>query len=97
MKAVMITFDQAHYKDIVDILTHLNLRGFTSWKEVFGRGSVDGFPHYGTHAYPSKNNAILTIIDDSSVEPLFKRLAELNSDYENLGLRAFSWNIEGTV
>ena len=42
MKAVMITLDQAHYEEIVEELGSLNIRGFTSWKEVYGRGSRMG-------------------------------------------------------
>ncbi|MFA5228858.1 MAG: PG0541 family transporter-associated protein, partial [Candidatus Paceibacterota bacterium] len=47
MKAVMIILDQAHYDIIVEKLDRLNIRGFTSWKEVYGKGSNDGIPHYG--------------------------------------------------
>ena len=48
MKAVMIMLDQAHYDLIVEELGSLNIRGFTSWKEVYGKGSKDGIPHYGS-------------------------------------------------
>lgn len=97
MKAVMILLDQAHYSQIVRDLSKLNIRGFSSWKEVFGRGSETGEPHYGEHAWPSVNNAILTVVEDDRVKPLLKYLKELNSDYENLGLRAFVWGIEDMV
>ncbi len=97
MKAVMIVIDQAHYNVIVDNLSRLNIRGFTSWKEVYGRGSKTGEPHYGTHAWPSINNAILTVVEDNRVAPLFKYLKELDEEGENLGLRAFVWNIEEMI
>ncbi|NLX81176.1 MAG: hypothetical protein GXZ03_06400 [Proteiniphilum sp.] len=97
MKAVMITLDQAHYAQIVDDLARLNIRGFTSWKEVSGRGSKTGDPHYGSHAWPSMNNAILTVIEDDRVQPLLDYLKKLDTEYENLGLRAFVWNIENMI
>lgn len=97
MKAVMIVIDQAHYNVIVDNLSRLNIRGFTSWKEVYGRGSKAGEPHYGTHAWPSINNAILTVVEDNRVAPLLKYLKELDEEAENLGLRAFVWNIEDMI
>ncbi len=97
MKAVMIVIDQAHYNVIVDNLSRLNIRGFTSWKEVYGRGSKTGEPHYGTHAWPSINNAILTVVEDNRVAPLLKYLKELDEEAENLGLRAFVWNIEEMI
>ncbi|MDD2513548.1 MAG: hypothetical protein PHS71_09910 [Proteiniphilum sp.] len=94
MKAVMIMLDQAHYDQIVEQLDRLNIRGFTSWKEVYGKGSSDGVPHYGTHAWPSVNNAILTVVEDDQVEGLLNYLRKLDNDSANLGLRAFVWNME---
>ena len=97
MKAVMIILDQAHYSQIVRDLSKLNIRGFTSWKEVFGRGSDKGEPHYGSHAWPSVNNALLTVVEDDRVPLLLRYLKELDTQYENLGLRAFVWNVEDMI
>lgn len=97
MKAVMILIDQAHYDEIVNDLSSLNIRGFTSWKEVHGRGSKTGIPHFGSHAWPSVNNAILTIVEDDRVPVLLKYLKDLDHDSPNLGLRAFVWNIEDMI
>lgn len=97
MKAVMIILDQAHYNQIVKDLSKLNIRGFTSWKEVFGRGSETGEPHYGSHAWPSVNNAILTVVEDHRVKLLMDYLRELDSEYKNLGLKAFVWNVEDMI
>ena len=94
MKAVMIILDQAHYDMIVDKLEKLSIRGFTSWKEVYGKGSNDGIPHYGSHAWPSVNNAILTVVENEKVDALLAYLRELDNESANLGLRAFVWNIE---
>lgn len=97
MKAVMITLDQAHYEEIVEELGSLNIRGFTSWKEVYGRGSKDGIPHYGSHAWPSVNNAILTVVEDDRVSLLLKRLKEIDDETPGLGLRAFVLNVEEAI
>ena len=64
MKAIFIAFDEAYYDRIVDKLHLLNCRGFTGWREVQGRGSKNGEPHYATHAWPSIASAILTVVDD---------------------------------
>ena len=97
MKAVMIILDQAHYSQIVRDLSKLNIRGFTSWKEVFGRGSDKGEPHYGSHAWPSVNNAILTVVEDDRVPFLLNYLKKMDEESANLGLRAFVWNIEQMI
>lgn len=93
----MILLDQAHYDQLVDDLSSLNIRGFTSWKEVFGRGSKDGIPHYGSHAWPSVNNAILTVVEDDRVPFLLNYLKKMDEESANLGLRAFVWNIENMI
>ena len=97
MKAVMILLDQAHYDQLVENLSSLNIRGFTSWKEVFGRGSKDGIPHYSSHAWPSVDNAILTVVEDDRVPFLLNYLKKMDEESANLGLRAFVWNIEQMI
>ena len=97
MKAIFIAYDQAHHELIIDALTRLNCRGFTAFGNVQGRGSKDGEPHYGTHAWPALAQAILTMVDDRQVEPVLKRLSELNEAKPLLGLRAFVWEIEQSI
>jgi nitrogen regulatory protein PII len=94
MKAVFITFDQAHYDRIIDALNRLNCRGFTAWQQVSGRGSDQGEPHYGSHAWPSLASALITIVPDNRVEPLLNKLREFNDERPKLGLRAFVWTID---
>ena len=88
MKSVLITFDQAYYERIIATLDRLNCRGFTYWEQVRGRGSKTGDPHYGSHAWPSMCSAILTMVED---------LHNMDKQTEQLGLRAFVWNIEKTI
>lgn len=97
MKAIFIAYDQAHHDNIVDVLTRSNCRGFTSFGTVQGRGSNDGEPHYGTHAWPSLATATLTIVDDSKVDNVLEKLRELDSEKPRLGLRAFVWDVEKSI
>ena len=53
MKSVLITFDQAHYVRIIELLDKLSCRGFSYFEQMRGRGSKTGEPHYGSHAWPS--------------------------------------------
>lgn len=97
MKSILITFDQAHYDAIVTLLEKSNCRGFTSWPQVNGRGSVNGEPHYGTHAWPSMASAIITIVEDHRVDPLLQSLRQMDLESPRLGLRAFVWEIEKQI
>mgnify|MGYP000078488796 CR=1 FL=1 len=94
MKSVFITFDQAFYERILALLDRQNCRGFSYWQQLQGRGSVKGEPHYGSHAWPSMCSAIMTVVDDTKVEPLLDALHKMDKETEQLGLRAFVWNIE---
>ena len=97
MKAIFIAYDQAHHEIIIDALTRLNCRGFTAFGNVQGRGSKDGEPHYGTHAWPSLAQAILTMVEDHQADAVLRRLKEINDEKPRLGLRAFVWAIEQTI
>lgn len=97
MKAILITFDQAHYQRIIDQLEKANCRGFTAWEQVQGRGSVSGEPHYGSHAWPSMSSAIITMVEDHRVDAMLKFLKELDDSRPKLGLRAFVWQIEKAI
>ena len=97
MKSIFIAFDQAHYEHIMEALERSNCRGFTAWGQVTGRGSVDGEPHYGSHAWPSLASAILVVAEEHRVAPLLDRLRELNAERPKLGLRAFVWNVEEQI
>ena len=70
MKAVFLSYNQALTDRVNAILDEQGIRGFTKWALTEGRGSVDGEPHYGTHAWPSMNASILAIVDDEKVAPL---------------------------
>lgn len=97
MKSIFISFDQAYYEQIQSILTLNHVRGFTGWESVIGRGSVTGEPHYGTHAWPSLNTAIITVVPDDKVKTILAQLKELDGTSELMGLRAFVWNIEDGI
>ncbi|MDH6304794.1 nitrogen regulatory protein PII [Parabacteroides sp. PF5-5] len=97
MKAVFISFNQAYYEMIIAIMDRNNIRGFTYWDEVHGRGSKTGEPHYGSHAWPTLNSAILAIVEDRQVSNFLDLLNKLDKQTEAQGLRAFVWNVEQTI
>jgi len=97
MKSVFIVFGQTLNEPILDILNHEGIRGFTRWEETTGRGSYKGEPHYGTHAWPTKNSCILTMVEDYQAEGLMQRLRKLNQQAETQGLNAYVWNVESTL
>ena len=97
MKAIFISFNQAYYEMNLSIMDRNNIRGFTYWEEVQGRGSKNGEPHYGSHAWPTLNSAILAMVPDEKVDPFLDLLHKMDLQTEAQGLRAFVWNIEKSI
>jgi len=97
MKSVFITYNQAFTERVEYMLDRLEIRGYTQWANVMGRGSVKGDPHLGTHTWPEINTALITIVDNDKVEVLLEKIQKLNQVNEEVGIRAFVWNIEQTV
>lgn len=94
MKAIFISYDQAYNMDLVELLERHECRGFTMWSDIAGRGTDNGEPHLGNHAWPTMNNAILTIVPDDKTDSILNEIKTIDRQTPNLGLRAFVWNIE---
>ena len=94
MKAMFIAYNQAYNEEIVDILVAHGQRGFTRWEGVEGKGDFNGFPRFGSHAWPELNHALLVMMADEKVAPLLEALGAKDRESPDLGLRAFVWNVE---
>ena len=97
MKAILVTYNQAYYDDIAKVLNDHGVKGYTEWNEIKGHGSVSGEPHLGSHAWPTLNNAIISIVDDSQVDGILDELHAHDAKAPELGLRAFVWSIEKMI
>lgn len=97
MKAIFIVYNQALSEKVEYMLDRLEIRGFTKWNDIHGRGTIDGNPHMGTHTWPELNAATLTIIEDEKVEIVMEKIKKLNSINEEVGIRAFVWEILHSV
>ena len=94
MKAIFICYNQAYYSEIVETIEALGVRGYTQWPGIRGRGSVNGEPHEGSHAWPTHNDAVLTFVEDDKVAPILAAMRKKDLQAPALGLRCFVWNIE---
>ena len=93
MKAVLIVYNQALTEKVEYMLDRLDIRGFTQWETVFGRGSKTGEPRMGTHTWPEMNSATLSIVDDTMVDVILEKVVKMDSINEEVGVRAFVWDI----
>ena len=97
MKSVMIVFNQANTERVEYMLDKLGIRGFTFFEQVQGRGTNAGVPHRGTHTWPEMNSAVITIVDDEKLPVLMESIHKLDLRNEEIGVRAFAWDIVQTV
>lgn len=97
MKSVMIVFNQANTGRVEYMLDKLGINGFTFFEEVQGRGTNGGEPRRGTHAWPEMNSCVITIVEDDKVDTLLESIKKLDMRNEEVGVRAFVWDIVATV
>jgi nitrogen regulatory protein PII len=97
MKSVFIIYNQALGEIVQKVLDHYEVRGFTMWEDVKGRGTHQGEPHMGTHTWPAMNSAVLAVVEEEKVQTLLQAIAKLNEKAGKQGIRAFVWAVEQTV
>ncbi len=97
LKSVFIAYNEAYHSLILRLLDKQNLKGYTSWNHIQGRGLHDGEPHIGSHAWPTMNDAMLVVVPEERLQALLDALRELDERNPQEGLRAFVWNIEQTI
>lgn len=97
MKSVFIVYNQANTERVEYMLDMLGIRGFTFFENVQGRGTVDGDPRRGTHAWPEMNSAMMCVVPDEKAEPLLEAVQKLDLRNKEVGVKAFVWNIEQMV
>ncbi len=93
MKAVMIIFNQANTERVEYMLDKLNIRGFSWFSNVKGRGSETGEPRMGSHTWPEMNEAVITIVNEDQVDIILDKVKKLDEINFEVGVRAFVWDI----
>jgi len=93
MKAIMIIYNQANTEKVEYMLDKLEIKGYSLWENVQGRGSHTGVPHLGTHAWPEINKCVLTVIEDELVDTVLSKVKKIDAINEEVGIRAFVWDI----
>ena len=97
MKAVLIVFNQANTERVEFMFDRLEIKGYTWWSDVKGRGTDTGDPRMGTHTWPEMNSAALAIVPDDKVPVLLEKTKKMDEINKEVGVRAFVWDILQTV
>lgn len=97
MKAVFLSCNQSMYDAVIDIMNEMSIKGFTGWEELIGRGTNDGEPHLGNHAWPTMNSALISVMEDDKATEFMSRLKQLDNENHQQGLRAFAWDVTASI
>jgi nitrogen regulatory protein PII len=97
MKAIMIVYNQAHTEKIEYMLDKLGIKGYSLWENVQGRGTATGVPHLGTHAWPEINKSVIAVVEDDLVDSILNTIKRIDEINEEVGIRAFVWDVLKTV
>lgn len=94
MKAVFIVYNQSQTEKVEYLFEKLDIRGFTRWTDLTGRGGIDGIPHMGTHTWPEQNAAQLAVVEEDAIASILEGVKLLDEVNKDVGIRAFVWNVE---
>ena len=97
MKAIFIIFNQALTEKVEYMLDVLEVRGFSQWEGIQGRGTKDGAPHYVTRTWPEINTGTMAVVEDDKVDIILEKIKKIDEINKSVGIRAFVWNIERMV
>ncbi len=93
----MMLYNQAHTERVEYLMDKLGIKGYSLWENVQGRGSASGVPHLGTHTWPEINKSVLTIVEDDLVDTLLENVKKIDAINEEVGIRAFVWDVLKSV
>ena len=97
MKAIMIIYNQANTEKVEYMLDKLGIKGYSLLENVQGRGTNTGVPHLGTHAWPEINKSVITVVEDNLVDKVLDAVKKIDAINEQVGIRAFVWEVLKTV
>ena len=97
MKAIMVVYNQAHTEKIEYMLDKLEIKGYSLWENVQGRGTSTGVPHLGTHAWPEINKSVIAVVEDDLVDTILNTVKKIDEINDEVGIRAFVWDVLKTV
>lgn len=85
--------NQSMFDAVMDLMKDMGVRGFTGWEELMGCGTSTGEPHLGSHAWPTMNSALISVMEDDKAAAFLTALKKLDEENDQQGLRAFAWNV----
>jgi nitrogen regulatory protein PII len=92
MKLVMICYNEAIDDEITEILQQADVKGYTKWTKVLGKGQTSE-PHLLSHIWPKANNVIAIAVEEQVADMILEKVRAMKAKVGTAGLKAFMWEI----
>ena len=96
MMMVMITYNEAVDTEVMEALSHCQVKYYTKIKDVFGKGQVSG-THLGTDIWPGKNNIMYVACALQESSKLLDCIRILRKSIGKEGVKAFVWKLHDST
>ena len=93
LKMVMITYNEAIYAEVMEVLENCGLKNYTKITAVYGRGSTSG-THLGTDIWPGRNNLLYVVCEEKQTKQVLSLIKESRKKLGQEGLKAFLFALE---
>ncbi|MCJ7729702.1 MAG: hypothetical protein MUO27_07495 [Sedimentisphaerales bacterium] len=93
MKLIMICYNEAIDDEITDLLQQANVKGYTKWTKVLGKGQTSE-PHLLSHIWPKANNVIAVAVEEQVADMIVKKVRDMKAKAGTVGLKAFTWRVD---
>ena len=93
MKLVMICYNEAIDDEINELLQQANVKGYTKWTKVLGKGQ-NSEPHLLSHIWPKANNVIAIAVEQQLAGMILEKIRDLKAKAGTVGLKAFMWELD---
>ncbi|MDD3296443.1 MAG: hypothetical protein PHU64_03685 [Candidatus Omnitrophica bacterium] len=93
MMMVMIVYNEAVDTEVMEALSHCQVKYYTKIKDVFGKGEISG-THLGTDIWPGKNSIMYAACTLQESSKLLDCVRALRNSIGKEGIKAFSWKLQ---
>jgi len=93
MKLIMICYNEAIDDEITELLSQMDVKGYTKWTKVMGKGQTSE-PHLLSHIWPKANNVIVIAAEEQAAGMILEKIRVMKTKVGTVGLKAFMWAIE---
>ncbi len=93
MKMVFIMYNIAIDEEVMQILKHIGIEGYTRWERATGCGKTSG-PHLGTNVWPGVNSVLAVVVEKGKKDKLIEQIRVLRQKLGKEGIKAFVLPVE---